>query len=333
MNSDHIHSFWRWVQEMCNDIGSANPLPALITHPEVFAELQRELRYVDNDLSAKVMAEIASDPSSLALVISPSGHPDLLSLAQEVVNASPFHDLFHTIACVPRSDTPPMAVMIDGQEIPLSRFTFQLHEGRGLINIKIGIPWYQYGNDEEYNEVVFGLLDLLLGERDVMTKVGDILFVPVGPVEGVENSALPSLPAAFDTFAASMTESIKARQNLPLSDRIAENFKRCRSKIANELGIALENSDEGARVSVCEIVFLGNSPDAAREIEEILRDKLGGVSEITPIYTITGPSLTLSHSFALQSLDGNSLFRTINDVAYSAGERSFDLCDVQVASR
>lgn len=318
---------------MCVDIGAANPLPALASHPEVFAELQRELRYVDEDLSASIIQEITSDPSTLALVISPSGHPDLLSLAQDVADASLFKDLFHTIACTPRSDTPPNAVMIDGQEIPLDRFTSQLHEGRGLVNLKIGIPGYQYGNDEEYNEVVFQLLDLLLGERDVMTKVGDIVLVPVAPVEDAEHQKLPSLPAAFDTFTATMTESIKARQNLPLNDRVAENFKRCRGKIANELGIALENTDEGASFSVCEIVFLGNSPDAAREIEEILRDKLGGVSEITPIYTILGPSLTLSHSFTLQSLDGNSLFRIINDVACSAGERSFDLCDVQVASR
>jgi hypothetical protein len=318
---------------MCIETGSANPLPTLAEHPEVFAELIRELRYVDNDLSAALIPEIDSDPSTLALVISPSGYPDLLSLAQDVANASPFNDLFHTIACTPRSVTPPTGVMIDGQETPLQKFTFQLHEGRGLVNVTIGIPGYQYGYDEEYNEVVFRLLDLLLGERDVMTKVGDIRLVPVALVESGEYPALNSLPAAFDAFAGTMSESIKARQSLPLNDRVAENFKRCRSKIANELGVALEDSEEGARISVCEIVFLGNSPDSAREIEDILRSKLGGVSEITPIYTILGPSLTLSHSFPLQSLDGNSLFRMINDVAFSAGERSFDLCDVQVASR
>jgi hypothetical protein len=333
MNSEYIHSFWRWVQEMCNDIGTANPLPALVAHPEVFAELQRELGYVDHDLSAKVIQEVPSDPSSLALVISPSGHPDLLSLAQDVASASPFHDLFHTIACIPRSNTPPLAVVIDGQEIQLDKFTFQLVEGRGLVNLTIGIPGYQYGNDEEYNEVIFRLLDLLLGERDVITKVGDIMFVPLALVDGAAQPTLPSLPAAFDSFATTMTESIRARQNMPLNDRVAENFKKCRSKIANELGLALENSDDGARISVCEIVFLGNSPDAAREIEVILQQKLGGISEITPIYTIVGPSLTLSHSFPLQSLDGNALFRTINEVAFSAGERAFDLCDVQVASR
>jgi hypothetical protein len=223
--------------------------------------------------------------------------------------------------------------MIDDQELPWVKFSVHMKEGRGVVNLTIGIPGYQSENEEEYNEVVFGLLDLLLGERDVMTKVGDIEIVPVALVEGGEYSTLPSLPSAFDTFAKTITDSIKARQNLPLNDRVAENFKRCRFKIANELGLALESSEDGASVSVCEIVFLGNSPDAAREIEDILRRKLGGVSEVTPIYTVLGPSLTLSHSFPLKSLDGNSLFRTISDVAFSAGERSFDLCDVQVASR
>jgi hypothetical protein len=223
--------------------------------------------------------------------------------------------------------------MIDGQEIPLHKFTFHLQEGRGSVNLTIGIPGYQCGNDEEYNEVVFRLLDLLLGEQDVMTKVGDIFLAPVALVDGGECADLTSLPAAFDYFAATMADSIKTRQSLPLNDRIAENFKKCRSKIATELGLALENSEEGASISVCEIVFLGDSPDAARKIEDILRRKLGGVSEVTPIYTVLGPSLTLSHSFTLQSLDGNSLFRTISDVASFAGELSFDLCDVQVASR
>ena len=332
MNGDYINSFWRWIQETCTEIGSANPLPVFNSHPELFTELVRELQYVDEDLSAFIIAEDISDPSSLSLVISPSGYPDLLPLAQDVVKASPFNDLFHTVACTPRSATCPNLVLIDDEKVPIEKFTFQLQEGRGVVNLKIGIPGYQYGNDEEYNEVVFRLLDILLGEKDVMTKVGDISFFPTAYAE-LEYPSLKILQPAFDAFAASMTANIRALEHLPLKDRIAENFKRCRAKIANELGIALEHTEEGASISVCEIVFLGNSPEAARELEEILQSKLGGVSEVTPIYTILGPSLTLSHSFTLSSLDGNSLFRMINDVAYSAGERSFNLCDVQVASR
>jgi hypothetical protein len=341
MNNDLITSFWTWTQENIFQTGSTKHcLEQFRTNPDLLKQITSQLQRIDPDLVPYLQIDpqvTIDEPGSLQLIISPSGHPDLLSVSQAIVSASPLTDILPTLTCRPKAEVIPTLINIEGKEYPLDTFVAILREGRGLVNLTIGIPSYISGCDEQYSEVVFNILDILLGEQDVITKVGDLSFCPVGELLRGESAAkvitLIELPEHFSHFVSELSTTLLARQSLSLPERVSESFRRTRTKLANEISLALDEQDVGAKKNVCEVVFLGTSEDAATELQNILKSQLGGVSEVTTIYTLLGPSLSLSHSFLLESLNGTEVFRTINELALRAGEHSFDLCDVQVVSK
>ncbi len=315
---EKIKHFWNWVEANVDNIFAEE----LSLQSASFKTLLSELKEIDPDLEARI------DSDNRTLMVSPSGYLDLLELVDEIVETSPIKDRVKCTACFPRS-APPSTVVIDTTQYSLDQFQYILCPGRGLVNIFIAIPNFSLENENNYEELVFSLLDSILGERDVITKVGDIIFCSREDLAG-EPQELSKLREHFDIFAEELKKALQSRKQLPADKRLTESFKNLRAKLANQIRYSLDLAVDRDTKSACEVVFMGDSETAAQTLSGMLQEKVGGIVETSPSRSLLGDAINLSISFPIKEFSGADLFKLVNDLAQISIEHDFEMCDVQL---
>lgn len=315
---EKIKHFWDWVEANTDNIFAEEST----LQSASFKTLLSELKEIDPDLEARL------DSQTKTLMISPSGYLDLLDLVDQIAEACPIKDRLNCSACFPRG-TPPSTVVIDTNQYSLDQFEYLLCPGRGLVNILIAIPNFSVENERNYEELVFNLLDSILGERDVITKVGDIIFCSSDDLDG-DRQNLSKLQEHFDAFAQEFKETLENRRQLPSDKRLSESFKNLRAKLANQIGYSLDLAEDRDTKSACEVVFMGDSEESAQQLSGLLQQKVGGIVETNPSRSLLGSAVNLSISFPIKELSGSDLFKLVNELAQLSIEYNFEMCDVQL---
>lgn len=146
-----------------------------------------------------VFAEIGADGDNRMLVLSVDGKKDLFPAVLEIFAARPTVSGWSIVAFRQRAKPGDQALNIDmgGKKIAPTDLRFVATPAGGKLDVVVYIPGYT--TDEEMGSLGFVLLDHMLGEYDVETKIGAIEFHPLTQAPR-DAKPFPELPKMVDAL-------------------------------------------------------------------------------------------------------------------------------------
>jgi hypothetical protein len=189
--SNPYKAFWDWFVKHSDEYYYFEK-----NHEILFNDLGNQLRKINEDLTFEFSAEIKNGKREF--IISADGirsaFPDVIKL----VESAPTLDKWKIIAFRPRKAN---TVLEFNNGITLGVhdifFSYEITDDQ-----KIGVTLYVKGLNEDKNEMtgaIFVLLDCVLGEYDVETKLGYIEFKTLNENEKENLKPLSELPKIVDT--------------------------------------------------------------------------------------------------------------------------------------
>ena len=190
--------FWKWFVEHEQDLFNFEK-----DKERIFDELADELQKVDGDLTF----EFGPKEATREFVISAGGIKRAFPVVTALTAAAPCLKNWQITAFRPRRDTlqtdPLQTVEFRGKSVDAKNVRFTLLDNGQIAGIYLFIPGFQDG-DTDLQQIAYLLLDSLLGEYDVETKLGLIkLFSPEANTQG-KRYPLSALPNAFDELTAKL---------------------------------------------------------------------------------------------------------------------------------
>lgn len=184
-------TFWTWFGDNAAKLLAENdPTGAMQT-------ISAELRKIDEG----VFAELGIEKEARTLVITADGKRALFPIVDEIYNARPDPPpAGWTIVAYRQRAKPgqaPLTIEFGGRKISPADVKFVSKPGTGLLNLEVYLPGFT--NVDEMGQIGFLMLDHVVGEHDMETKIGVIDF---GPIEKAPASAqpLPELAQAVDAL-------------------------------------------------------------------------------------------------------------------------------------
>lgn len=196
-----VNAFWQWFAQNAERAGTLNRQlqdggdPELLVRP-LFNALQR----YDGGLSLLVGK---ADTGENELVLSADGVVAGFPAVTRLAGAAPSIPGWRVTAFKPRIEGATQ-ISINGQTIgPQSATYVAQHDVlRGKLNLDISLPWLGDITEEAQTQIVFLLLDNLLGEYDVATAIGHIEASMRGKAEAARGKPLTELPAEVDAMSS-----------------------------------------------------------------------------------------------------------------------------------
>jgi hypothetical protein len=186
--------FWNWFVQHEKELFNYDAQDE-VERERMFDELATELQKVDRDLTF----EIGPNGPKREFVISAGGIDRAFPVVVSLAAAKPALKRWTVTAFRPRR--PPTAVEFRGKRIDPSEVSFSLFERDGIPGLYLFIPGYRE-EDKDLKQIGYIMLDEVLGEYDVETRVGPIGMVPPETPTGEERYPLSELPSRFDAFAS-----------------------------------------------------------------------------------------------------------------------------------
>ena len=90
---------------------------------------------------------------------------------------------------------------IDGLTLTADFIQYHLSPNRNTFDITLYLPGYHAKERSKYLAISFLLLDALLGEEDVETRIGRVDLLPLDAVTALPKRPLSELPQALDKLA------------------------------------------------------------------------------------------------------------------------------------
>jgi hypothetical protein len=176
--------FWKWFTDHATALHANTDLRAVME--SISAELEKAY--------PGVFAEIGKNGDELMLVISADGITKLFPDVQEVYAARPTVPGWKIVAF--RQRDAGFAIEMNGKKIEPKTVKFVGTPGEGKLDIEVYLPGFKK-DDEEMKKIGFIILDHMIGEYDMETKIGGIDF---GALESAPATAksLTELPAMVD---------------------------------------------------------------------------------------------------------------------------------------
>lgn len=135
------------------------------------------------------------------LVISAEGDVQAFTTVRRLVAASPAIGEWQVTALKPREALVPVGIEVDGEMLSVDKISFALAYDNGLVDILIVLDCDDIDIDEDTGVHVISLLEALLGEEDLATRVGGLgLETLCGVDRAIELRPIGELPNAFDAF-------------------------------------------------------------------------------------------------------------------------------------
>lgn len=179
-------SFWTWFSAHAAEL-HANP----------------DLRAVMETISAEldkaypgVFAEIGKTGDELMLVLSADGIKKLFPQVQEVFAARPAVPGWKIVAF--RQRDAGFAIEMNGTKIEPATVKFVGAPADGKLDLDVYLPGFK-ADDEELKKIGFIILDHVIGEYDMETKIGGIEFGALATAPPTAR-ALTELPAMVDAI-------------------------------------------------------------------------------------------------------------------------------------
>jgi hypothetical protein len=187
--------FWNWFVHHEPKLFNFDPNQEA-ERERIFDEIAGQLRRIDSDLTF----EFGPNDARREFVISAGGvqraFPSVISLAA----AAPPLARWRVIAFRPRR-TPIYPVELGGKRVDPRDVQFSLRDNGKVPGIYLFIPGFRE-DDADFKQIGYLLLDEVLGEYDVESRLGVIkMFSPQTPADG-DRYSLPDLPALFDELVS-----------------------------------------------------------------------------------------------------------------------------------
>jgi len=179
-------TFWAWFSEHAAELRGTTDLRAVMER--ISTELERSY--------PGVFAEIGVDGDQHVLVISADGDKKRFAGVQEVYAARPALAGWKIVAF--RQRDPSFSIEMEGKSVDPKIAKFIGRPGVGTLDIQVYLPAYQR-DDVVMRKLGFIVLDHVLGEYDMETKIGGIEFAAL---DAAPASAKPltELPAMVDAL-------------------------------------------------------------------------------------------------------------------------------------
>lgn len=179
--------FWRWFVEHESVL-----LDFESDQERIFDQLAAQLHAVDPNLTF----EFGPKEIQREFIVSADGIKSAFAAVVSLADAAPKLDRWRVIAFRPRR-TPPHGVEIRDKQVNPENVQFTLLDNGKAAGIQLFIPSFQEG-DAEWKMLGYLLLDEVLGEYDVETRLGPIEMFAADARAEWERYPLTELPRAFD---------------------------------------------------------------------------------------------------------------------------------------
>ena len=179
-----VATFWKWFTDHATELHKTTDLRVVME--SISAELEK--------VYPGVFAEIGKAGDELMLVISADGIKKLFPQVQEVYAARPTVPGWKIVAF--RQRDAGFAIEMDGKKIEPKTVKFVGTPSEGKLDIAVYLPGFKK-DDEEMKKIGFIILDHMIGEYDMETKIGVIDFGETAPPAA---KSLTELPAMVDAI-------------------------------------------------------------------------------------------------------------------------------------
>jgi len=191
MDKPTEEKFWKWFkknQEMLFNCDSA--LEA------VFDKLRPQIKKINQDLTFE-FGPIRDGKREF--IISANGIRKAFRSVISLAESAPELKRFTVVTFRQRKDIN-FVLTYKGATVSFNDVLFSIESDEHAVNISL----YIRGNREDVEEIYVGIgflvLDSILGEFDVITKVNSVSFLPYEAECGLEKYPIDQLPSMFDSF-------------------------------------------------------------------------------------------------------------------------------------
>ncbi len=189
-------TFWTWFAKeegrLAREARSQDPRGAMM-------EISGHLSAV----SPAVIAELAVENDEMhphSLVITANGDTTQFETVKKIAAAAPALKGWKVVAFRQRRD-PGESIQLEGFEAKQASFFFrELGRANKKIDIEILVSGVDDGNDKRVQQAAFLMLDHMLGEYDVETKIGSIAILPLVGKPGADVKPLSQLAGVVDAM-------------------------------------------------------------------------------------------------------------------------------------
>ena len=188
--------FWEWFQR------NANQLKSVRTGREpILAELHGKLKRVHKDL----VFEIGTNESGIhEFIVSADGIKSTVPHVEKLVASSPEIPGWRIIQFRPRKHG--MEVLIQGRKVSEDTIFFNSQQNGEKLDLWLYLDGLNNTNARELMGACFIFLDATVGEYDVMTKIGNIEFLPLIEADGRQRP-LKDLASIVDNMKANTSHN------------------------------------------------------------------------------------------------------------------------------
>lgn len=191
--ADPVADLWAWVPAHLDE------LKAVQTGQEPAADaLGGKLDAIDPGLTF----ELGLGREPFELIISADGHKELFPVVKRVVDAAPAMPGVKVIAFRPRKD-PAFRLTVEGVTVggPDVSYVAVADDGRpGLIALTLYVKGLTPENKDAVEGAAFLLLEAVVGEFDLETKIGGIQILAAPKKAPAGAKPLAELPGAVDAW-------------------------------------------------------------------------------------------------------------------------------------
>jgi len=192
---DKYESFWQWFAEHEFEFFTFDPDNETEREP-LFDRLTGKLKEIDSDLSF----EFGPPSAKREFVVSASGIRRAFSEVQSLINAVPLLERWIVIAFRPRRLLPEV-IVLGHQQISPNTITFTLLDNGKIAGLRLFIPGYRQ-NNPVLKQLGYLILDSVLGEYDVETRLGLIEMHSADSKIAGERYPISQLEGSFDSLVA-----------------------------------------------------------------------------------------------------------------------------------
>ena len=186
-----IEEFWKWFESKESELSNLHDL-----HSPLISQLGDKLKLINEGLNFELSLRPIQE-----VIISADGDRSLFSLVEQVVEAAPALQHWKPTAFRQRTDPIILAdAGIQGEqtELAASAVRFAMRRDGDLANLSLFLP--AGSTRPELEDLALVLVQLAIGEYDLVARIGEIEFLPCEPVPMSASAPITEMASALDAL-------------------------------------------------------------------------------------------------------------------------------------
>ena len=200
-STDPQATFWQWFQSNIDRFNRFEEDQQRLMH-----ELSTQLHQIDDNLVYEISS---ANSGTRELVISADGIKESFPSVVALTKAAPDIMGWTITSFRPRVDIAQFTLRYDGRDLAAKDYYFWLQPEGEHIDLILFIPDLSEDNRNEFVNSCYVLLDMALGEYDVITKIRYIDHQPLKSTTDMDGlKPLTELPKEFDELHAKLQQAV-----------------------------------------------------------------------------------------------------------------------------